>query len=92
MEFTVYGHEIISGSDIGMHFSATLDEARVAVAEYREAMTLIDPTGEPLGRLGIHELVLRLPDVEMMIDLLNAPFSLLASCLISRRVVTLSIG
>jgi len=87
MAFTVYGHEIISGSDIGMHFSATFDEARIAVAEYREAMILIDPTAEPTGRLSVHELVLRLPDVEMMVDLLNWPSSLFASCLISSRVV-----
>lgn len=87
MEFTVYGYEIISGSDIGMHFLATFEEARIAVAEYREAMTLIDSTAEPIGLLGIHELVLRLPDVEMMVALLNEPSSLLASCLISRRVV-----
>ncbi|MDM9644880.1 hypothetical protein [Rhizobium sp. S163] len=87
MEFTVYGHEIISGSDIGMHFSATLEEARIAVAGYREAMTQIDPTGESLGRLGIHELVVRTPDVETMIVLLNSPYSLLSSCLTSRRLV-----
>jgi hypothetical protein len=90
MAFTVYGHEIISGSDVGMHFSATLEQARAEVAAYREAMTRIDPTGEPLGPLGIHELVLRLPDVETMIVLLNSPYPLLASCLTGRRLVEIA--
>ncbi|ANL04685.1 MULTISPECIES: hypothetical protein [Rhizobium] len=90
MEFTVYGHEIIAGSDVGMHFSATLEQSRAEVAAYREAMIRFDPIGEPLGALGIHEMVLRMPDVETMIVLLNSPYSLFATCLTSRKLVDIA--
>jgi hypothetical protein len=91
VEFTVYCHEIISGSDMAMHFSATLEQSKAEVGEYREALRQIDPTGEPLGTLNIYELVLQIPDVAMMIDVLNSPESLLMTCLISRKPVAFTV-
>lgn len=91
MEFTVYCHEIISGSNVGMHFSATLEQATMEVREYREAFRQIDPTGEPLGTLGIYELVLQMPNVATMIDILNYPESLLTTCQISRTLVAFTV-
>jgi len=87
VEFTVYGHEIIAGSDVGMHFAGTLQRSEAAVGEYRAALRQIDPTGEPLGTLRIYELVLRMPDAATMIDLLNSPESILRTCLVSRKLV-----
>ncbi len=92
MEFTVYGHEVISGSNIGMHFFATLALSEAAASDYREAFRLMDPAGEPLGRLGIYEFVLRMPEITTMIDLLNSPESLLRTCLISRKRVGFADG
>ncbi|MBB2780296.1 UNVERIFIED_ORG: hypothetical protein GGE55_001678 [Rhizobium esperanzae] len=91
MEFIVYSHEIIAGSDVGMHFSGTLAQSKAEVAEYRAALRLIDPTGEPLGTLRVYEMVLRMPDVATMIDLLNSPESLLKTCLISRKFVAFTV-
>ncbi|TAY23204.1 hypothetical protein ELH92_19060 [Rhizobium ruizarguesonis] len=91
MEFTVYCHEIISGSDVGMHFSATLEQSKAEVGEYREALRQMDPTGEPLGALGIHEFVLRMPDVAMIIEILNSPESLLQCCQIRRQRVAFTV-
>ncbi|NKL46507.1 hypothetical protein GFL57_37185 [Rhizobium leguminosarum bv. viciae] len=91
MEFTVYCHEIISGSDVGMHFSATLEQSKAEVREYREALRQLDPTGEPLGAFGIYEFILRMPDVAMIIEILNSPESLLESCLIRRRRVAFTV-
>jgi hypothetical protein len=65
-----------------MHFSATFKEAKANARVYREALRHIDPTGEPLGTLGIYEMVLRMPDVATMIELLNSPESLLKRCVI----------
>ncbi|TAZ56709.1 hypothetical protein ELH71_09985 [Rhizobium ruizarguesonis] len=65
-----------------MHFSATFKEAKANARVYREALRQIDPTGEPLGTLGIYEMVLRMPDVATMIELLNSPESLLKRCVI----------
>ncbi|TAZ56696.1 hypothetical protein [Rhizobium ruizarguesonis] len=87
MEFTVYCHEIMSGSDVGLYFAATLEQSKAEVEEYRAALRQIDPTGEPLGTLCIYEMVLRMPDVATMIDLLNSPESLLKTCLMSRKLV-----
>lgn len=53
MEFTVYCHEIMSGSDVGLHFAATLKRSKAEVGEYRAALRQIDPTGEPLGTMYI---------------------------------------
>lgn len=91
MKFTVYGHEIMSGSDVGLHFAATLEDTKVRVAEYRTALRQIDPTGELLGTLRIYEMALRMPDVATMVDLLNSPESLLKTCLISKKLVGLTI-
>ncbi|TAX29815.1 hypothetical protein [Rhizobium leguminosarum] len=89
MEFIVYCHQITSGSDVGMHFSATLQESKARVAEYRAALRQIDPTSEPLGALGIYAMALRMPDVATIIDILNSPESLLATCLVRKKLVTL---
>lgn len=91
MEFIVYCHEIIAGSNVGMHFAGTLEQSKAEVAEYRAALRQIDPTGEPLGTLCIYEMVLRMPDVATMIDLLNSPESLLEICLMSRKLAALTI-
>ncbi|MGO8172510.1 hypothetical protein ACC764_18605 [Rhizobium ruizarguesonis] len=91
MEFIVYCHEIIAGSDVGMHFARTLAQSKAEVGEYRAALRQIDPTGEPLGTLGIYEMVLRTPDVATMIDLLNSPESLLNTCLVSRKLVAFAV-
>lgn len=91
MEFTVYCHEIISGSDVGLHFAATLEQSKAEVAECRAALRQIDPTGEPLATLCIYEMVLRMPDVATMIDLLNSPESLLNTCLMSRKLVVFTV-
>nr|WP_041935454.1 hypothetical protein [Rhizobium leguminosarum] len=90
MEFTVYCHEIISASDVGLHFAATLAKSKAEVGEYRKALRTINPTGEPLGTLAIYEMVLRMPDVATMVDLLNSPESLLRTCLMSRKLVALT--
>lgn len=91
MEFTVYCHEIMSGSDVGAHFSATLEEAKAGVSDFRMALQQIDPMGEPLGNLRIYEIVLRLPDVATMVDLLNSPESLLKSCQVSKKLVAVTV-
>jgi hypothetical protein len=74
-----------------MHFSATLEQSKAEAGEYREALRQIDPTGEPLGTLGIYELVLQMPDVATMIDVLNSPESLLTTCQISRKLVAFTV-
>ncbi|MBP2489006.1 hypothetical protein JOH50_004733 [Rhizobium leguminosarum] len=90
-EFIVYCHEIISGSDVGLHFAATLEAAHSNARIYRDAFRTLDPTGEPLGVLAVYEMVLRMPDVATMIDLLNSPDSLLKSCLTSRKRVAVTV-
>jgi hypothetical protein len=74
-----------------MHFAGTLEQSKAEVAEYRAALRQMDPTGEPLGTLCIYEMVLRMPDVATMIDLLNSPESLLKICLMSRKLVALTV-
>lgn len=61
MEFTVYCHEISPGSDANLFFTATLEKAQTEVAEYRAELFEIDPDREPIGALGIYEIVLKLP-------------------------------
>ncbi|WP_064683261.1 hypothetical protein [Rhizobium bangladeshense] len=90
MEIKVYCHEIVSGSDVGMHFSASLELSVAAAGEYRRAFRVLDPGGSPLGSLAIYEMVLQLPDFATMIDLLNSPQSLLYTCLKNRRIVAFS--
>ncbi|MGO7299590.1 hypothetical protein ACCS72_24490 [Rhizobium ruizarguesonis] len=90
MEFTVYCHEIISGSDVGLHFAATIEQSKASVGIYRDAFRTMDPTGETLGPLAIFEMVLRMPDVGTMIDILNSPDSLLRTCLVSKKLVAIT--
>ncbi|MDX0563777.1 hypothetical protein GOD83_06800 [Sinorhizobium medicae] len=91
MKFTVYCHEIISGSDVGLYFSASLEQSIAAAENYRSAYRIFDPAGPPLGTLAIYEMVLRMPGAAAMIDVLNSPESLLPICLKSRRLVAESV-
>ena len=88
MEFIVYGYETISGSDVGMRFTASFEQAKTEAAIYRAAFRQLDPTGEMLGAPAIHRMVLQMPDVPTIIDLLNSPECLVSICLKSRSVVT----
>jgi len=90
MEFIVYGHEIISGSDVGMHYDTSLERSKMQAAAYREALRQLNPSSAPMT-LAIYELIMQLPDVPTMIILLNSPQAIFSTCLVSRRVVTLSI-
>jgi hypothetical protein len=54
MEFTVFCHQITSGSDESLHFSATLEQAEAEAVEYREELREIDPDREPQGSLAIY--------------------------------------
>ena len=90
-EFIVYCHEIIPGSDVGLHFAATLEAAQSGARTYRDAFRAIDPTGDPLGILAVCEMILRMPDIATMIDLLNSPESLLRMCLKSRKRVAVTV-
>ncbi len=87
MTVTVYGHELIPGSDVGMHFSATLALATAAAEEYVKAFRLMDPFGEPLGPLGIYEFVLTTPDITTLIDVLNSPPSVFPRCLSRKNLL-----
>ncbi|MGO6926107.1 hypothetical protein ACCS55_15830 [Rhizobium ruizarguesonis] len=91
VEVIIYCHEIVSGSDLGMHFSGTLKEAKAAATEYREAFRRFDPDGGSTGALGIYEMVLRMPDVGTMIDLLNSPESIFRTCLQGGKCVAAAI-
>lgn len=87
MTVTVYAHEVISGSDVGLHFSTTLAMATAAAAEYREALRLMDPLGEPLGPLGIYEFKLTKPEINELIAILNSPQAVFPICLARKRIV-----
>lgn len=73
-------------------FTATLQEAQAEAVEYRAELVRIDPDRDPIGTLGIYEIVLRLPYAKSMVDLLNSPESLFESCLVGKRLVALSPG
>ncbi len=51
MEFTIYCHEIMSGSDVGMHFSATLEEA---IAAANDTEMLFDGSIRTANRLELY--------------------------------------
>jgi hypothetical protein len=91
MEFIVYGHEIISGSNVGMHYDTSLERSKMQAAAYREALRQLNPSSAPMRTLAIYELIMQLPDVPTMIILLNSPQAIFSTCLVSRRVVALSI-
>jgi hypothetical protein len=71
MEFTLYCHQITSGSDEGLFFSRTLEQAKAEVAEYIEELRHNDPTAEPEGPLAIYEMDLRGPDLDKLIEVPN---------------------
>ncbi|WP_416409019.1 hypothetical protein [Agrobacterium rosae] len=85
MTITVYAHEVIPGSDVGMHFSATFALATTAAAQYHEAFRLMG--GEPLGRLDIYEFILTKPEISELIAILNSPQAVFPVCLARKRFV-----
>lgn len=92
MTVTVYAHEVISGSDIGMHFFMTLTLATAAAAEYHEAFRMMDPLSEPLGKLSIYEFILTTPEITTLIYILNSPQSVFSMCLSRERIVGFASG
>jgi len=87
LDFIVYCHEIMAGSEVGLHFAPTLEQSKSDLEAYKAAFLGMNPEGEPLGHLAIYEIVLRIPDIGLMIDILNSPPSVFAMCLKSKRLV-----
>jgi hypothetical protein len=85
MTITIYAHEVIPGSDVGLHFSATFALATAAAEQYHEAFRLMG--AEPLGRLGIYEFTLTTPGISELIEILNSPEAVFSICLARKRIV-----
>ncbi len=85
MTISIYAHEVIPGSDVGLHFSATFALATAAAAQYHEAFRLMG--AEPLGRLGIYEFKLTKPGTSQLIEILNSPEAVFTICLAKKRMV-----
>lgn len=85
MTVNIYAHEVIPGSDMGLHFSATFALAKAAAAQYHEAFRLMG--AEPLGRLRIYEFKLTKPGFSELIEILNSPEAVFPLCLSRKRVV-----
>lgn len=87
MEFSVYSHQTSSVSDESLAFYSTLEQSRFGASVFRDLHLRLDSSGRFEGPLTIFEVRIRMPDVSMMIDLLNAPNRILEFCLISKERV-----
>ena len=91
MGFTAYAYQIMAGNEELLHFAPSLDEVHAAAIEQRnELLASGDFTPEELGEMVVYECEMRTLDSTALMNALNSRDDstiLLASCLVSKRVI-----
>lgn len=90
MEFTLYSHERSSAKDEGLVFYPTLGQCRFGAFVLRDLHLSLDPAGAFYGPLAIYAVAVRLPDTEMLVELLNAPHLISELCIVSKTRIGLT--
>ena len=91
MGFIAYAYQITAGNDELLHFGLSLNEVHAAAIEQRKELQASgDFTRQEIGAMVIYECEMRDLDPAAVMSALNSRDDatiLLASCLVSKRVV-----
>ncbi len=81
-ETTLYVYQISPGNDDLLHFTEILDQCQAAALEH-------DPDEGELEAMAIYRCVMRMPDQETLVRVLNDETSLVEACVVDRKLVAL---
>lgn len=90
MEYTLYAYQVSPGRDEVLHFSDTFEGCREAALEQREDLRRHETDGERVDAMAVYRCRLRVPDLQIMIDVMNNPDSenaLFRACVVDRQLV-----
>ena len=90
MEFTLFGYQILPGSDENLYFAATLEDCQAAAIEQRQELMedqVRDGVIEQLGAMAIYRCVMRSPDQATLIKVLYGETELFDACLVEKKLV-----
>lgn len=89
METILYAYEISPGKDHLLCFAETLEACQAAALEQRRDFNENDPDEGELGAMAIYRCVLRMPDQQTLLRVLNDETSLAEACVVERKLVAL---
>ncbi len=89
MEATVYAYQISPGNNDLLFFTETLEACQAAALEQRRDFNENDPDEDELGAMAIYRCVLKMPDQQTLLRVLNDETSLVEACVVERKLVAL---
>lgn len=87
METTLYAYQISPGNDDLLCFAETLEQCQAAALEQRRDFNDNDPDEGELDAMAIYRCVMRMPDQQTLLRVLNDETSLIEACVVERKLV-----
>ena len=92
MDFNLYAYQISPGSDEKLYFSSTFKECQQAALEQRQELRedyARDEVDEQIGAMAVYRCVIRIPERESLINVLNGEIGLLEAFIVEKTLVGL---
>ena len=86
---TLYAYQISPGNDELLYFTETLEACQAAALEQRQDFNENDPDEDELAAMAIYRCVIKMPDQQTLLRVLNDETSLLDACVVERKLVAL---
>lgn len=86
---TMYAYQISPGNDDLLYFAETLEECQAAALEQRRDFNENDPDEDELAGMAIYRCVIKMPDQQTLLRVLNDETSLIEACIVERKLVAL---
>jgi hypothetical protein len=91
MVFTAYAYQISPGRDDMLYFARTFAECRLEALQHRaEIRENDDEYRDHLGAMALYECVMKVPDPETLIRVMNVaddPNALFKACVVERHLI-----
>jgi hypothetical protein len=93
MEYILFAYRISATNDDLLHFTHTLEACQDAAREHRQDLRRFEETpGEEITAMPVYRCRLRVPDQQIMIDVMNNPddeHALFRACVLEKQIVAL---
>lgn len=92
MEYTLFAYQTSSDEDQLLHFTRSLEDCRDAAKAHQQDLRGNDDYRDHIGVKAIYECRMQMPDIEIMIDVLNSIAdgqAFFRACVVERHLVEL---
>ncbi|MDX1083761.1 hypothetical protein GOL97_18140 [Sinorhizobium medicae] len=86
---TLYAYQISPGNDDLLYFTETLEQCQAAALEQRRDLNERDPDYGKVDSMAIYRCVLRIPDTQALLRVLNDETTPIEACVVERKLVAL---